>query len=415
MPFDASELEIIFVNNCFAVAALIVISYDYLLTLSTEIEYTRKLLRLNLIYILVRYTALVAQILLVIHLEPWKPVGSAEKCVIAVHLGDAMNIVNGLVCAVLTVLRAYAVSHHSKPLAVLVALACFMNPALFLAEAIGIRVLPIDTLGLDQCVGVLGSQTLEGSARSTYLATTITASVGDIITCYVVIVKLAPPPTQARVERSLSDVLYWDAVMGLLTLAANMLVNLVLVIIYDKVYNNPTAILFFRAWAIFYPVVGSISITHLLPELQEVRGYPTVVLSLDDSSLHSSDTLSVTSSMAFRDPAESSDDELDILDVPRVRPPAAHDPESPECRRDTSPSRPDPFPVRVDPETGSVAFDCSSRRDWKAELGEASFPAQYHWDNGPFPSARTRSYSPSFYAGDSVSTLDGVELVVEYR
>ncbi len=51
------------------------------------------------------------------------------------------------------------------------------------------------------------------SIRTAYLATTITASVGDIMTCYVAIVKLAPRaefPTQARVQRSLSNVLYWD-------------------------------------------------------------------------------------------------------------------------------------------------------------------------------------------------------------
>ncbi|KAI0700997.1 hypothetical protein C8T65DRAFT_279012 [Cerioporus squamosus] len=285
MSFDASELEIIFANNCFAVAALALICYDCVFTLAKEVSYiwTRRRLTFlrppGLIYLFVRHTSLVGQIVLVIHLEPWKPVGSAEKCLIAVHIGDAMNVVNGLACAVLTVLRAYALSHRVA-MGLLVALPCLLNPALFMAEAIGIRVLPIDTLGLDQCVGVLGSQSLASSARNSaclpptppidaictepfertaYLATTITASTGDIMTCTLAIYTLGFSFTPSR---TLWDALRWDASMGLLTLAVNMLVNLVLVLVFDKVYKNPAMILFFRAWAILYPVFDQYRALH---------------------------------------------------------------------------------------------------------------------------------------------------------
>ena len=61
----------------------VMICYDYMCKLDTEIkvfwsERTKLIRIIALIYFVVRLTSIVGQLALVLHLEPWKPLGSAE-------------------------------------------------------------------------------------------------------------------------------------------------------------------------------------------------------------------------------------------------------------------------------------------------------------------------------------------------
>ena len=85
-----------------------------------------------------------------------------QKCQIAVHIGDAVNVINGITCAglqnskrrlgclsllstVFTVLRAKALSKRWWIVVPLVALACLLNPALFLVHS-NYPVMPSESL-----------------------------------------------------------------------------------------------------------------------------------------------------------------------------------------------------------------------------------------------------------------------------
>ncbi|KAI0722653.1 hypothetical protein C8Q76DRAFT_368811 [Earliella scabrosa] len=86
------------------------------------------------VFCAVRYPALLAQIVLILHLEPWQSGGSTTNCQIMIHIGDALNVINSLACAALTCIRANAIS-GSKRFSYLVVLPlAAVNPIIFVVS-----------------------------------------------------------------------------------------------------------------------------------------------------------------------------------------------------------------------------------------------------------------------------------------
>ncbi|KAI0800204.1 hypothetical protein C8Q74DRAFT_1435086 [Fomes fomentarius] len=290
MPYTDSDLHSILVNNYFAVAATALVLYESVITLSKEVNMYNKCWRisrtpqkvLHFVFVVVRYSAVLGQIVLVLHLEPWKTGGNTKNCQTMVHIGDVLNIISGLSCAALATRRCYIYAQTGiwRMIVMTVVVSFFMlNQVIWILEASDIHVLPVVTLGLDQCIQTLSPRSAirstpsrthfnyyRGMSQVYYLAA-ITTIIADCTASLSVTIYLLSHRGNPSSDHQTQFIIKKN--IHRLTQVANMLVNMIAIPHdFSIEYQTPNFTLFLRAWNMFYPVsLSAISFTRALLEI----------------------------------------------------------------------------------------------------------------------------------------------------